>query len=505
MPSFNAELLTPLSARRPTMRLTFTSDRPSERPLRIYLTLSRRVRESQVQRFPIYYRFLPPPQAEVRMGSYTMFIPNSREPSRLVLIIGPGVSVRLDTFRRLFQDNSSLILEIYRVQDPSLVPTIGRRFNAEYFLQRYRIDTNPPASYRTGILTSAGLSEVYFDSRIASPEQYQNYLNDFTRSLTLPIISVTDPIGDIHNSLLELADRQTPRSSASRGSRYLVLESPSVFEFSERNNGLIIEHPYSGQRLIIDCPAFHWNGTPRAERRDHEARFCWDIATNEQGITQVRVMKTPSVRVTLQVNFEMVDTSESRQAFRRRVTLPVFDVKDADFNVVPLPGNNLPWQRGRQPTQFNVILPSSVSWVQAITDVVIGFIPGVGDAVDLVEFVYALRSDEDRWGHPVSTFDKTLMGVGVVLSLVGPSIASVRHLGDLTSTARRTASMQRRLRTMEQPFNRILRRLQDAQLSQGDRRFIEQMSERLRTGARLTRQQLERAQSILRRLPECPV
>jgi hypothetical protein len=508
VPQFNAELMAPLSARHPSMRLTFESDRPSERPVRLFLTLAQRVNESPLQRFPVYYRFMPPADQQVRIGNFTVTVPNTSEASRLVIIVGPGVSVRLATLRRIFQNNNSLILEIYRVQDPSLVPTLGRRFNTSYFLRRFRIDLQPPSEFRTGTLTADGIEADYFDSRLVSPERYHEYLNGMQRVFSLPIITVTDPVGDVHNRLMTLFGEQSAgdeRAAASRGTRHQVLETPSVFEFAETNNGLIIEHPNSGQRLIIECSMFHWDETPRSERKDHEARFSWDIVPNDAGLIQLRVMKTPLVRVTLHINFDMVQTNETQQQLRQRVTIPIFDVKDADFNVLPLQGNRLPWSRGREATHMNVILPSSVSWLQAIADVTIGFIPGVGDAVDIAEFVYALNTDQDRWGHRVSALDKVLMGAGAVLSLVGPSIASIRRLSDIATTTRRTAGLWRRLQTMEQPFNRMLRGLQNANLTQGEREFVQQMSARIRRGARLTRAQVERAQAILRRLPACPV
>lgn len=63
------------------------------------------------------------------------------------------------------------------------------------------------------------------------------------------------------------------------------------------------------------------------------------------------------------------------------------------------------------------------------TDVLIGRIPYVGDAVDLIELGYAFISGRDRWGQHLSLIELTLMSLGAVLPFV--SNRDVRLLGEI--------------------------------------------------------------------------
>lgn len=54
-----------------------------------------------------------------------------------------------------------------------------------------------------------------------------------------------------------------------------------------------------------------------------------------------------------------------------------------------------------------------------VVDVGVGFIPYVGDAVDVIEFVNAVVTGNDKWGRPVTNFDMALMAGGMLLPFVG--------------------------------------------------------------------------------------
>ena len=56
--------------------------------------------------------------------------------------------------------------------------------------------------------------------------------------------------------------------------------------------------------------------------------------------------------------------------------------------------------------------------ITILTDVGVGFIPIVGDLVDVSEFVYAAYTGKDKWGNPVATWEIALMGVGACVPFV---------------------------------------------------------------------------------------
>jgi hypothetical protein len=60
-------------------------------------------------------------------------------------------------------------------------------------------------------------------------------------------------------------------------------------------------------------------------------------------------------------------------------------------------------------------------------DVGIGMIPIVGDGVDIVEFAGSFVTGTDKWGQPVTNFDRLLMAGGILLPFV--SSGALRALG----------------------------------------------------------------------------
>ncbi|HHT9917468.1 TPA: hypothetical protein ACT9LE_002789 [Legionella pneumophila] len=81
-------------------------------------------------RIPAYYQYLEP----VSGRTYAIF----------KLIAGPGVSITLNGYPPGFYEPNSFypMVEIIRVQDPELVPTIGTDFNTHQLLGEYQV--NPP-------------------------------------------------------------------------------------------------------------------------------------------------------------------------------------------------------------------------------------------------------------------------------------------------------------------------------------------------------------------------
>jgi hypothetical protein len=72
-------------------------------------------------------------------------------------------------------------------------------------------------------------------------------------------------------------------------------------------------------------------------------------------------------------------------------------------------------------------VPVMLTVMKMAIDVGIGFIPYVGDAVDALELMYAIKTGKDKWGEPVSNFEIQLMMAGTMAPLA--SSGALRHLG----------------------------------------------------------------------------
>lgn len=80
----------------------------------------------------------------------------------------------------------------------------------------------------------------------------------------------------------------------------------------------------------------------------------------------------------------------------------------------PLAQTNEPFMAASQAT---------ATWVsQMIVDVGVGFIPIVGDAADIGEFMLSCYTGRDRWGQPVNNFQRMLMLGGVLLPFVSTGV-----------------------------------------------------------------------------------
>ncbi len=61
---------------------------------------------------------------------------------------------------------------------------------------------------------------------------------------------------------------------------------------------------------------------------------------------------------------------------------------------------------------------TTVDWLLTLVDVLVGFVPVVGDVLDIIEFANACGTGKDRWGRPVSGLDLFIMGGCAVLPVV---------------------------------------------------------------------------------------
>jgi hypothetical protein len=64
-----------------------------------------------------------------------------------------------------------------------------------------------------------------------------------------------------------------------------------------------------------------------------------------------------------------------------------------------------------------------------LMDLVLSFVPVLGDLADIGEALYAMQTGRDKWGRPVSEFEVALMVAGAAVPIVSGSVA--RELGEL--------------------------------------------------------------------------
>ena len=74
-----------------------------------------------------------------------------------------------------------------------------------------------------------------------------------------------------------------------------------------------------------------------------------------------------------------------------------------------------------------------------VIDVSVGFIPIVGDAVDVAEFFYAFSTGKDKWGNPVPTWQLVIMGGAAMCPFVTSGMAKGAIMGGSAALAAGTA------------------------------------------------------------------
>ncbi|WP_417531476.1 hypothetical protein [Marinobacter lipolyticus] len=472
---------------RPEIRLTYKFNQWDQRPKYLRLKYLRPLPGHDEERIPAYYGFDPgnllgdSPLPDSSLPTFLTFDPSRPvRPPLITVIAGPGVSVET----RNWPDTWTASLEvprfdIYRVQNPRLVPTVGTDATVSGLTSNYFVDTYPPPAWRGG-------SSAMFDSSVADEE---------ARSLYFLHRMFQDAVRDEHIVMTEFEPMRLLEEGGNPFITQLAfLQPPSLLQIALQANGVIFTHPYSSQMLAIEVPQLHRFLQSESERDDHEARFAFRInnghSQHRRGILPlVTIVKSPKVRATLSCNQRGFIQGATSLQERRRRSLIFCEVFNTDFENVPPQGADLPTRRLSR-ARINYIPDPMFAILQTITDIVVGAIPYVGDAADISEFFYACSTDRDRWGYRVSTLEKVVMGLGAILPLVGSG--ALRAGPRLARTFGRTQRAAQRLANV----------IDNAGFSESERRFIVEAADQLRRRRRgLTDDQLVELAELLQRMP----
>lgn len=126
-----------------------------------------------------------------------------------------------------------------------------------------------------------------------------------------------------------------------------------------------------------------------------------------------------------------------------------FIVRDRDWDA---------WVSGNLSSKFSqytrisgeIKIDPTIEWIVFTigAEMALGFIPYVGDAADVAEFLYAYETGQDKWGEPVPTWQLYLMGAAAAIpfassGMVKGGIAIGSDLiGDIPSTFMRGAGVE---------------------------------------------------------------
>ena len=252
---------------------------------------------------------------------------------------------------------------------------------------------------------------------------------------------------------------------------------PPDIVLHKRGNGLDIVQVSSKQVLRIRAPnlrgdtAFAYEVTPERLIR----------GSSRQRVV-VKLVKTRSVEVTLHMPF--VDLRESGHGLLFGIVPIVYEVdnvRDVPTQGLPIPekGRKVNVKREMQESLTRIIKTTAL-------DAAVGFIPVVGDLVDIAELTYGIFTGYDKWGRPLSTGDLVLMGIGTLLPLVGSGVVKgVVHIG--------------------KAFNRDPQEVADLvraaqNLSNAERKNIEDWTDLIRRGEQIPEAEVNTAVSIVKKI-----
>jgi hypothetical protein len=194
---------------------------------------------------------------------------------------------------------------------------------------------------------------------------------------------------------------------------------PNYFQVVPRPNGVTIRHPLSAQEMRVTVPPDERaanGGSDGLERFAYDIHAPADLPRNE--VPFARVVATPGVDVRFAAiprpagpNPRLVSPLALVDAFR------VYKVPA--FGEVPAQGTPLEPEERFRVTSFERSYTLEETLAMAGIDIGVGFIPVLGDLVDIAELIYGVATGRDRWGRPLSTADLMIMGIGALLPFVG--------------------------------------------------------------------------------------
>lgn len=378
-------------------------------------------------RIPAYYQYLEP-------------ISGQRPYAIFKLIAGPGVDITLQGYpSEPYEPNPFLpLVEIIRVQDPELVPTIGSDFNSYQLLNEYQI--NPP-----------------------QPPQGKD-------------------VGDL------------------RKWYWYSIPAADFFTVSPLNNGIIIRHHQSKQDLIITVPrhtldADFLDFLKQGNRLPSDAKFCFQInpggsagakrANKFNNLPLLEIVKTPAVSIELAREPIHYTASNVLLGGKKTSSPTVFyEIYETDKPLhVPNPGEPFTsvksqWQR-LDPKTIAITQPIMLSPELASVDTALRFIPVLGDVIDVAEFAKGWSSGRDLYGRRLSSTDLAILGIGALL----PFAAS--------GAARSVSLLRRSFGRRAEKAADLLNKIKKAGLNKEEAKLIRETEQRLKKGLPATAKQVE--------------
>ncbi|HAU1183778.1 TPA: hypothetical protein JBI17_13705 [Legionella pneumophila] len=386
-------------------------------------------------RMPAYYQYLEP----VSGRTYAIF----------KLIAGPGVSITLNGYPPGFYEPNSFypMVEIIRVQDPELVPTIGTDFNTHQLLGEYQV--NPP-----------------------EPPQGKD-------------------VGDL------------------RKWYSYSIPPTDFFTLSPLNNGIIIRHHHSKQDLIITVPN-HASDSEFSEFLNQvdmlhsDAKFTFQI-NNGGGIGAKRgnkfnnlpileVIKTPAVKIELAREPIHYTPGNVLLGGKKTSTDMVFyEVYETDkIANVPNQGERFNeiksyWQR-LDPKTIPISQPIVLSPELTAMDMAVRFVPALGDVIDIAEFFKGWYCGRDLYGRKLSSTEIAILGIGALL----PFAAS--------GTSKSASILQRSFGRRANKTMNLLGRIKKSGINNEDAKLIREAEKRIKKGLPATALQIEELGRIYKKI-----
>lgn len=319
----------------------------------------------------------------------------------------------------------------------------------------------------------------------------ENYPNEYIASDTYPavdILRVQDPdlIPPMASDLSSM-DFQANYEVNPMPRVFVGLEPPeNYFQITQLPTETVIKHMFSNTEVRITVPQISQSGSGE----DAQARFAYyfdpegKLGSVDRPL--LTILKTPAVKIEI-ADHIFVDSLRASQRLQsvplRLWFMQVFEIND--INAIPSQGTPITPQKGwTEIRSFDRIEPLEETAAKAAFDVAVGFIPFVGNAVNLAEFVYGVSTGHDKWGRKLTGGDLVLLGIGALL----PFLAMARP----ASVIARFGSRFRNARA-------LAAELKAAQLSSQEAALIREAAALIREGKVAAGEAYEAATKIVQR------
>ncbi|MEV2267787.1 hypothetical protein [Nonomuraea africana] len=416
------------------VELSFKLNQADHRPRRVLLIEQLR----QTDTLPFVWRFAHEVEIGLPREARWRALTGQGAPV-LTVVAAPGVSVLFEGFPDDYTPAPGLPkVNIFRVQDPDVLPRLASDIPSVHLVGTYE-EAQKPWISREGAVQIAG----------AAPRGPQ----------TFPYVTHHAP------------DRQR---------HFIVEQLPS---------SVVINHVASGDRWTITVPA-HAEDLRFAS--DHLARYAFEIDVDSLG-PMLKIVTTPYAQVTLMEGrirsrlwgVDLEPSPSTRKYWALWEVDLIQQVPPQGIPIKPATG----WRRIDKPRRIPNPDKQALALKQTLLDVVVGFIPIVGDVVDVAELLYGVVTGEDKWGNPLSTGELALLGLGAVLPFVsGPA-------------ARRARGLVQRFATHADEAAELAQRVRQANLGSADTAVIQRFEALVIAGRRIPTELWNEALPILRRIP----